>query len=124
MACGRPGDDEPIIRGGPWTDDGYYQWRSKVWKPTLKTAKVPYQVPYDLWRSSASRSSRDRNTTMSAVIKSAVTQATAQGGIPDERRCASFGPITANAGTATKTAWRSSTRPRAKGSAATRSPID
>ena len=57
MAYGRPSDDKPIIpgaRGGPWTDDRYHQWRSKVWKPTLKPAKVPYQVPYDLRHSFAS----------------------------------------------------------------------
>ena len=57
LASGRPGDDEPVIpgaRGGAWTDDGYYQWRGKVWTPTLKDAGVPHQVPYDLRHSFAS----------------------------------------------------------------------
>jgi integrase len=57
LACGRPAGDEPVIpgaRGGAWSDDGYYQWRGKVWTPTLKAAGIPHQVPYDLRHSFAS----------------------------------------------------------------------
>jgi integrase len=41
-------------RGGDWSDDGYYQWRRKVWTPTLKAAGVPHQSPYALRHSFAS----------------------------------------------------------------------
>jgi integrase len=57
LACGRPADDDPVIpgaRGGAWSDDGYYQWRGKIWTPTLKDAGIPHQVPYDLRHSFAS----------------------------------------------------------------------
>jgi integrase len=57
LVCGRPGDDEPVIpapRGGAWSDDGYYQWRSRVWKPTLVDARIPYRTPYALRHSFAS----------------------------------------------------------------------
>jgi integrase len=57
LACGRPASDEPVIpgaSGGDWSDDGYYQWRGKVWTPTLKRAGVPHQVPYAMRHSFAS----------------------------------------------------------------------
>lgn len=57
LACGRPASDEPVIpgaRGGAWSDDGYYQWRGKVWTRTLRDAGVPHRRPYDLRHSFAS----------------------------------------------------------------------
>jgi integrase len=36
------------------SDDGYSQWRGKVWTPTLKDAGIRHHVPYDLRHSFAS----------------------------------------------------------------------
>ena len=57
LACGRPPATSPLsprARGGPRSDDGYYQWRGKVWAPTLKDAGYPAPSAYTLRHSFAS----------------------------------------------------------------------
>jgi len=56
MACGRPGDDAPIVPGadgGPWT--GYYEWQTRTWKAATAAEGLPKRTrPYDLRHSYAS----------------------------------------------------------------------
>lgn len=58
MACGRPGDDEPVIPrpsdGGIMSDKSFNVWRSDVFAPALERAGLPRARPYDLRHSFAS----------------------------------------------------------------------
>lgn len=57
LARGRPGDDAPVIcseTGGPWGEDGYDNWRERIWTPAVARAGLPAAIPYVLRHSFAS----------------------------------------------------------------------
>jgi integrase len=58
MACGRPGDDQPVIPrpsdGGELSAKSFNEWRGKVFAPALEDAGLAPARPYDLRHSFAS----------------------------------------------------------------------